>query len=324
MIGYIGPEMVLWQGRIDSENDYDSFLWHQHIKPLDMSLPLDNRENKYKFVLIGYEVDEGIALNKGRSGAQQGPKKVIDFLRNKPCSFPSDVLLFDGGSITLVDSVEEAQRTLAKLVQKCLASDYFPIVIGGGHDVAYGTMSGVFKEYPSNKNKVGIINFDAHFDMRPYKYSTSGTMFRQIHDDINSVSGDFNHLTIGIQRSTNSRALFKYAKEVQSEYILATDLFDQPQNARKRLFNFLEQQDYIYVSVCADVFSSPYAPGVSSPQPLGIHPEKFLRLLKYIIKTKKMVAFDIAEISPPLDSSNATASLGGLIIYSLINALANE
>ncbi|MEG0283867.1 MAG: formimidoylglutamase [Erysipelotrichales bacterium] len=324
MIGYKKANLSIWQGRVDSESDYDSFLWHQHIQLLDMSLSLPIKDNKFKFVLIGYEVDEGISLNKGRKGAQEGPEKVIDFLRNKPCSFAKEVLLFDGGRIRLETSVEDAQATLSKVVFKCLDNGYFPIVIGGGHDVAYGTMSGVLKKYPANKNKLGLINFDAHFDMRPYKYSTSGTMFRQIYDDINNQDGKFNHLTIGIQRSSTSRALFKYAKEINSEYVLAVDLLDQPQAARKRLLNFIDNQEYIYVSVCADVFSSPYAPGVSSPQPLGIHPEKFLRLLIYIIKSKKMVAFDIAEIAPPLDASNATASLGGLIIYSLINTLVNE
>lgn len=322
MQGYTNANMHIWLGRNDSDDDYDSFFWHQHIQGIDLASELSDAPTALSFVLIGYKVEEGIRLNKGRVGAAQGPDKVRDFLKNKPCSFSKDIKIYDGGNIEFITTVEDAQATLATLVKKCLAHKYFPIVIGGGHDIAYGTMSGLIDYLPITKRNFGIINFDAHFDLRPYQYSTSGTMFRQIYDDITKQNASFNHMTIGIQRSSNTTSLFNFAKSINSQYIMASDLNNDSMSIPKKVNNFIDKQDDIYVTVCCDVFSSPYAPGVSSPQPLGIHPEKFLKILKQILRKKKVVAFDIAEISPQLDSSNSTASLGALIIFSIVNFLA--
>ena len=54
--------------------------------------------------------------------------------------------------------------------------------MGGGHDIAYGSYLGIRKAHPDKK--IGIINFDAHLDMRPYdKGRTSGTSFKEIMDN---------------------------------------------------------------------------------------------------------------------------------------------
>ena len=322
MLGYRKPNMAIWHGRIDSETDYRSFRWHQYIKELDLSGKIEVAPTKLSFVLIGYNVDEGIILNSGRAGAKSGSTKIREFLINKPCSFSQEIKIFDGGNVEYTSSVEQAQETLAELVDKCLSNNYFPIIMGGGHDIAYGTMSGLINHFDVVKQNFGIINFDAHFDLRPYKRSTSGTMFRQIHDDIINRGGKFNHLTIGIQKSGNTLSLFDYAKEINSEYILAGDMTHENTAINHyRVGEFVKKQDLIYMTVCCDVFASAFAPGVSSPQPMGIEPEAFLDLFKDILISRKVVAFDIGEVSPTLDSSNTTASLGALIIYSLVNFL---
>lgn len=86
---------------------------------------------------------------------------------------------------------------------------------------------------------------------------------------------------------------------------------------------FISKVDYLYITICSDVFSSAYVPGVSSPQPLGIEPEIALKLLKYILKSKKVISFDIAEISPRFDHDNQSSKLAALIIYALVNSLSD-
>lgn len=322
MVGYNKADLSIWTGRIDSEDDYDSFRWHQIIQEIDLSKPIEKAKTDLCFVLIGYEIDEGIKLNGGRIGASKGPAVIREFLCNKPCSFSKDVQIYDGGNVIYSKSVEKAQETVASLVSKCIEHNYFPIVIGGGHDLSYGTMSGIKKSYDLNKKKLGIINFDAHFDLRPYQYSTSGTMFRQIYDDFMKEKIKFNHLTIGVQKSANTRSLFSFAKEIKSKYIVAGELdFQNMPINHYKVEEFVEKVDYNYISVCTDVFGSAYAPGVSSPSAIGITPEVFLDLFKAILSKDKTVAFDIAEISPVNDRSNSTPSLGSLIIYALINHL---
>lgn len=322
MNGYVKTNLEKWQGRVDSKTDYKSFRWHQIIQKIDLSEDI-KKATSLSFVLIGYKIDEGIRLNSGRIGAAKGPDIIREFLSNKPCSFSQNINIYDAGDIHLENTVEQAQDLLSKLVKKCLDNGYFPIVIGGGHDVALGTMKGVIDKYDVTKEKLGIINFDSHFDLRLNQQSTSGTMFRQAHDIVANKNATFNHLTIGIQKSGNTISLFEYAKSIKSKYILAGDIIHENMAINHyKLDEFVNPLDNLYISVCTDVFATPFAPGVSSPQPMGIIPDLFLDLLKQILDTHKVRAFDIAEISPPLDNGNATASLGALIIYTVINHLA--
>lgn len=324
MAKYTYANLDIWQGRVDSEDQYDSFRWHQIIEPIALDKQIEQAKTSLCFVIIGYKIDEGVKINKGRSGAWQGPDKVREVLCNRPCSFSRRVHIYDGGNVEIETTLENAQLYLASLVKKCLDHNYFPIVIGGGHDVAYGTLSGVIEHSQATKASLGSINFDAHFDMRDASQSTSGTMFRQIYHDLKNKNLPFNHLTVGVQKSNNTMSLFNFANEINSKFILAGDFtYDKKHEIDKTVRTFISELDHVYVTVCTDVFASPYAPGVSSPTPLGIMPELFLLVLKDLLSSNKVVAFDIAEIAPNLDSSNTTAMLGSLIIYTIINHLSD-
>ena len=86
-----------------------------------------------------------------------------------------------------------------------------PIILGGGHETAYGHYLGV-RNYIGKEAKLGIINIDAHFDLRPYnEQPSSGTMFRQILEQDENSS----YLVLGIQRYGNTQALFDKADELE-------------------------------------------------------------------------------------------------------------
>ncbi|MDU2110729.1 MAG: formimidoylglutamase, partial [Peptoniphilus lacydonensis] len=78
MINYYSPqEMGIWSGRIDDENDYESFRWHQWVKGLDLNdEDLTPFDGKLAFGILGFESDQGIELNKGRFGAAAGPSAI--------------------------------------------------------------------------------------------------------------------------------------------------------------------------------------------------------------------------------------------------------
>ena len=61
----------------------------------------------------------------------------------------------------------------------------------------------------------------------------------------------------------------------------------------ERLDQYLYQCDDTYITVCTDVFSSAFAPGVSAPQSLGLDPEIVLPLIKHVLRTRKVRGFDI-------------------------------
>ena len=102
------------------------------------------------------------------------------------------------------------------------------------------------------------------------------------------------------------------AKEVQSSNL---------ESILERLDQYLYQCRDAYITVCTDVFSSAFAPGVSAPQSLGLDPEAVLPLLKHVLRTRKVRGFDICEISPRFDQDNTTANLGAVIIFAVVNTL---
>ncbi len=318
---------AVWQGRTDSETDYDAFRWHQCVNIIDLkSDDLALFTGKLGFAFIGFCCDEGVRVNRGRTGAANGPKSIRHALGNLPCNFLQDVKLFDAGDIFCEDcTLSESQDILAKAVQRVLSLNLFPIVLGGGHEVAFGDYMGIL-EYLSEKNKkpsIGIVNFDAHFDLRLYPQgASSGTMFRQIADICSSKSLEYSYMCIGIQKHSNTTQLFKTADKLGAKYMLAKDIIDGDDcEVISKINDFIKLRDYIYVTICADVFSTAFAPGVSAAQPLGLDPERVLRYIKYILKSNKVVCFDIAEVSPRFDQDDITANLAAILIFSVVNTL---
>ncbi|MTI57553.1 formimidoylglutamase [Geosporobacter ferrireducens] len=316
-----------WQGRVDSDSDYDAFRWHQWIEPIDLSkndiLPF---EGELGIAFIGFCCDEGVGRNRGRTGAANGPQAIRKEMANLPCRFDPAVKLFDAGDILCEScTLEESQNALAAAVEKLLGLNLFPIVLGGGHEVAFGHYKGILENLMKQEEKptIGIINFDAHFDLRPYPNGgSSGTMFRQIADLCEEKELKYAYLCLGIQKHSNTIELFKTADRLGAKYILAKDIIDSDDwNVLEKLDDFVKKNQHIYITICSDVFSSAFAPGVSATQPLGLDPERVLKFLKYLLRTNKVISFDIAEVSPRFDQDNTTANLAAVLIFSIVNTL---
>lgn len=324
---YTPGNKVNWQGRIDSDINFDAFRWHQWVHTLDLRQDNLTYNGRLAFAFIGFCCDEGVRRNKGRIGAAQGPDSIRKELANLPCSFSNEVKLFDAGNIYCENiSLEESQALLSEAVAKILSLNLFPIVLGGGHEVAFGHYKGILNHLTKNMSKpnIGIINFDAHFDLRPYpEGGSSGTMFRQIADICQDEDLKYSYFCMGIQKHSNTIELFKTADKLGAKYILAKDIIHSDNwSMLEKLDDFIKLQDHIYITICSDVFSTAFAPGVSATQPLGLDPEKVLVFLKYILKSNKVISFDIAEVSPRFDLDNTTSDLASVLIFSLVNTLA--
>ncbi|MFZ5968317.1 MAG: formimidoylglutamase [Bacillota bacterium] len=326
-INYKPIDPTVWQGRIDSETNFDAFRWHQWVEAIDLRQDgLTPFTGRLGFAFIGFCCDEGVKRNKGRAGAAKGPGSIRKELTNLPCRFTKDVRLYDAGNVYCENiSLEESQAILSKAVAKILELNLFPIVLGGGHEIAFGHYNGILNFLRQNqpKPRIGIINFDAHFDLRPYPHGgSSGTMFRQIADLCHEQDLLYAYLCVGIQKYSNTVDLFKTADVLGADYILAKDISAGDQwNVLEKMDAFIKHKDHIYVTICSDVFSSAFAPGVSATQPLGLDPEIVLKYLKYIFRSNKVISFDIAEVSPRFDQDNTTANLAKVLIFSVINTL---
>lgn len=327
--GYYPPDPSLWEGRTDSVTDFDAFRWHQWIQLIDLrDSTFAPSSDTLGILFIGFCSDEGVRRNKGRTGAAKGPDSIRRELANLPCWFTQDVKLYDAGNIVGVDgALETAQAVLADAVSRALEFGFFPIVLGGGHEIALGHYNGLRSHMLKGGEapRLGIVNFDAHLDLRPYEGGgSSGTMFRQIADASFESGLPYSYLCIGAQTYANTVALFKTADALGAEYILSKDMADDiPWRALEVIETHLKKNDGIYMTVCADVFSSAYAPGVSATQPLGLEPELVLKLMKLIFRSGKVRGFDIAEVAPRFDQDSTTANLAKILIFSAVNALAH-
>lgn len=318
--------MDCWKGRVDSTTDYDAFRWHQWVQPLDLNETKEAMECKLGFAFLGFCSEQGVKRNKGRVGTALAPDFIRAQMSNFPCTFSKEVKFFDAGNILCDEiSMEEGQRLLGHAVEKILDLNLFPIVLGGGHETTFGHFQGQLADLKKKKESLdmGIINFDAHFDLRPYEHGpSSGSMFRQIADIYQKEEAAYHYLPLGIQEHSNTVSLFKYAKEIGADYILAKEIQTSNYSAiLEKIDTFLYECDSAYITICTDVFSSAFAPGVSATQSLGLDPEVVLPLLKHILRTRQVRGFDICEISPRFDQDNTTANLGAVLIFAVVNTL---
>lgn len=310
---YQPPIPTNWQGRTDSQTAERFF---QIVQCIDLQTETITFATTPTYGIIGFCVDEGIKRNLGRPGAAAGPSALRQALGKLPMHFPA-CNLNDYGDITCIgNDLESAQKSLGALVAELLQHNIQPLVFGGGHETAWGHYQGIAQAKPGLN--LGIINFDAHFDLRPLladKKGTSGTPFLQIATARKNENLNFSYLCIGIQSTGNTQSLFNTAKALGVEYITAENIhLDANQISQNKLDQFIQQHEAIYVSVCLDVFASHVAPGVSAPQPLGLFPWQVIPLLRSIVAAKKYISFDIVELSPPLDYQNQTAQLAANLV----------
>jgi formiminoglutamase len=310
----------LWRGK-RSDGQLPNQYWPQVIEFPESCTKIE-AENKIQnnFALLGYACDEGVKRNNGRTGAKLGPDSIRRKLANLPIHF-SNKRIFDIGNIECkLNELEYAQEQLQKKVSILLNKNTFPIVMGGSHDAAYGTFNGI-NDYLGNSNKrIGIINFDAHFDLRSFEnMANSGTAFSQINYDQNQSGHNFDYFVIGIQRQSNTRELFQIADNFRVKYI---DNYSCEVNnlssVKKKIDKFISGLDSIFLSIDLDGFSSNYAPGVSAPSPLGFTPYFAIRVIEHLLKSNKIIACDIVELNPKYDIDETTASLASRLIDLII------
>lgn len=315
---YLPPDPTQWQGRTDSP---PNSCYFQVVKMLNL-LEHNSQELKQPtFALLGFRCDEGIRRNNGRVGAAEGPSAIRQALAKLPIQ-KHNFLCFDVGSITCQDGdLEETQEALAEVIALLISKKMIPIVLGGGHELAWGHYLGIARVHP--QLDLGIISFDSHFDMRPLlpeKKGTSGTEFLQIAEAHRQAKRRFDYNCVGIQHAGNIRQLFETAKMYNTKVILADELH---QGLVEKCVDFIDrvidQNTLVYMSLCLDVFSAACAPGVSNTQPLGLMPWHVIPFIRQLSSSGKVVSYDIAELCPRYDIDQRTAKLAATLIYEIMH-----
>lgn len=302
-------DLFHWQGRFDGDGPE-----HQRI------YQVVNQSDRAIFAVLGFSSDEGVRRNHGRIGAAEAPDLIRKQLAN--LAVHHTISIQDLGTVVCRDGeLEKAQTELAHQIDTALQHGYIPLVFGGGHEIAFGSFSGLV-QYVQKQNtyqKIGIINFDAHFDLREETQATSGTPFFQAAQLSKQLNQSFHYLCIGIAAHSNTRRLFETAHELNCQYILDREIeLGNLDTVLAKVQQFIEQVDVLYITVDLDVFSASIAPGVSAPAVKGIDLNCFEYILRLIQRSGKIKLFDIAECNPRFDQDQLTARLAAYIAYTFM------
>jgi len=314
---YTKTSPELWTGRISDQKLY----LHEKVSCMAFD-ELRHIKNTKTIALLGYACDEGVKRNQGRVGAAKGPDAIRKALGKFPNHLHTETQLIDCGTLLCEDgNLENIQHLLAEKTKTLLAINAFPIILGGGHDMAYGHYKGIKKHI--GERKIGLINFDAHFDLRANTTgNTSGTPFYQIAKDAIDQPSNFNYLCLGIRKDANDKVLFETAIDLEVKYIESNHFnMHYLEHVQLMLMQFIEDVDVVYVTIDLDGFSSAYAPGVSAPSPMGFSPDIVLESLQIIIDSQKLISLDIAEMNPSYDIDGQTAKLAASLVHFVMHSV---
>lgn len=321
MMDYHPPQAVSWQCRQD--NGQLERLG-QFIKLVSWKQLAKQSYSKNTIAFVGFACDEGVKRNHGREGAREGPDALRLALANYPMhdKAVSKTFIDVGNVIGIEGALEKSQATLGELVHDLMRKNIFPIVLGGGHETAWGHYQGIASNL--NDPNFAIVNIDAHFDMRPVLSDgegTSGTAFLQIAEERKKRGLPFHYYCFGIQKSSNTQSLFETAKEWDVHYLTCDECKDFPDQAEQLVKKIIKKHNKIYLTICLDAFSASVAPGVSAISPNGLLPSEVIPLLRRLAQSKKVIAADIVELSPPLDHHGMTAKLGAFCLVEFLYQL---
>lgn len=314
-------DMGAWSGRVDAADGADGRRWHQVVEPC----PADGAPGT---ALVGFACDAGVARNHGRPGAAGGPTALRRMLGNLAWHGGSADRLYDAGdAVCRGDDLEAAQQEYAGTVASLIDRGHAPIGLGGGHEIAWGGYQGIARALAGHPRleRLGIINFDAHLDLRRPEAEgrgTSGTPFLQIAEARAAAGLDFRYFCLGASAAANTPALLRRAASLGTQIVFDVDAGSAAVEVALR--EFIAASSAIYLTICLDVLPPAIAPGVSAPSGLGLPLHRAVDLLRTVLAAcghrtpaSKLLLADVAELNPSFDPDGRTARTAARLVYEL-------
>ncbi len=327
---HLPVDMAVWQGRIDPEDGDRGLRLHQTINAYD-----PNAAQQPGIVIYGFACDEGVARNQGRLGAALAPDTLRQALAN--LAWHNSQPLYDGGTVMCDDAdLVLTQQRLSQQIHHAL-SQHRVLTLGGGHETAWASFQGLSSylarhgtSAPNQQPKIGIINFDAHFDLRtPQGRShagSSGTPFAQIAQYCDKKGWPFHYACLGVSRTSNTQALFDKAEQLHCWVEEDTQMdADAVPALKTKLTQFVQDCDYLYLTLDMDVFPASVAPGVSAPAAYGVPVAVIEPLIRHLFTVAQQHQIpvpicDITEVNPNYDRDQQTSRLAARMAWTMLHA----
>lgn len=223
-------------------------------------------------------------------------------------------------------------KELAERVERACSLGRFPVVLGGDHSVAVGTISGVAESFRKRKRKLGVIWMDAHTDM-----NTPGT----------SPSGNVHGMPLACLVGTGPKELthlYGYAPKVEAKNVVLVGIRDVDSTERtivkdsgvtvftmrdideRGMRQVMEEAiviasdgtDGIHLSLDMDGVDPDEAPGVGTPVRGGFSYREAHLAMEILADSRRVVSMEVVEVNPVLDEANRTASLAVELVMSAL------
>lgn len=304
-----------WSGRVDPAGMADTRRWHQVIAPAVSHAPPG-------LALLGFASDVGVRRNQGRIGAALGPAALRRAMSNLPV-WDGQPNLYDAGDVFCIDeNLEAAQTAYAMRVATLLESGHAVIGLGGGHEIAYASYRGLADHLRHSSASIGIINLDAHLDIRDQAEASSGTPFLQAIRHAHASHQSLRYFCLGASRQANTAGMFALAEQLSINVLMEDEIDAQRLPACIEQLNaWMDQVDAVYLTICLDVLPQWTAPAVSAPNAGGLPLQIVEPLVDAVLAAGKTRVIDIAELSPPHDQDGATARVAARLVHKMSRRL---
>lgn len=300
------------------------------------------RKRKPAIHLLGFPMD----LGAGRRGVDMGPSalRIADIEgRLKSLGYKvedegdieiqvPEVLKIKNPRLRYLPEITAACEKLAQKVKKILKSGDFPLVLGGDHSMAIGTLAGVAGYCRDAGKRLGVIWIDAHSDINVPETSPTGN----IHGmpvaasiglgakELTRVGGDFqkldstNIVMIGLRSVDEGER--KIIREREIHAYTMTDIDRKGINTvMEETLDYLQSRtDHIHISFDLDSVDPTVASGVGTPVPGGLTWREAHFVMEMLAERGALDSMEIAEVNPILDNLNKGAEFAADLVASAL------
>jgi len=292
--------------------------------------------------IIGVPLD----LGSGRRGVDMGPSAVrVADLNGRLASLGYEVMDVGDVPVSIAETLHYGDRHskflpeilqtcehLARLVEETLGKAQLPIVLGGDHSIAIGTLAGVAKHYDAQQETVGLIWFDAHADFNTPQSSPSGNVHGMpLAASVGVGPGQLTQFCGINPKIKPQNAVLVGVRDIdtqEKEYLAssAVRVFTMRDIDERGMRSVVEEAIRIAslhtaglaVSWDMDFVDPSFAPGVGTPVKGGASYREAHLAMEMIADTNRLVSLELVEVNPVLDHMNTTAALGVELIQSAL------
>lgn len=225
-------------------------------------------------------------------------------------------------------AVSDASEALAKKVEDTISRGCFPLVLGGDHSVALGTLAGVAKKHQN----LGLIWYDAHGDLNTAETSPSGNIHGMPlaaslgigHRSLTDIGGFSpkvkpEHVVIIGARDLDQgeRALIK-EKGIRVYTMHEIDRLGMTTVMKETIDYLREHTDHVHLSLDLDGLDPTEAPGVGTPVAGGLSYRESHLAMEMLEEADIITSAEFVEVNPILDEKNKTGDAAVALIASLL------